>query len=145
SGADPPARSTAGPSRESQLLAILFVDPNTEAAERLSTLLPAHWQVTIVPTAQDALVAMRQRPPHVVITEIDLPDQSGLELITAIRDSLATHNVVLIVVTDRASVRDKVLAFQADVDDYLVKPVDPEQFAMHIALVSRFRAVVANK
>jgi DNA-binding response OmpR family regulator len=145
SGHDPPRRITAGGrQRQGQPLAVLFVDPDIEAAERLASPLRSRWAIAIVPSAQSALAAMQLRLPSVVVTELDLPDQSGVELLTHIHDTSLTHNVLLMVVTGRASVRDKIAAFQAGADDYLVKPVDPQQFEMHIYLVSRFRSVIPN-
>ena len=145
SGHDALRRVTAsGRQRQSQPLAVLFVDPNIEAAERLASPLRARWAIAIVPSAQAALAAMQLRLPSVVVTELDLPDQSGVELLAHIHNTSMTHNVLLMVVTGRASVRDKIAAFQAGADDYLVKPVDPQQFETHIYLVSRFRSVIPN-
>ncbi|HZC76212.1 MAG TPA: response regulator [Ktedonobacterales bacterium] len=145
SGHDSARRITAsGRQRQSQPLAVLFVDPDIAAAERLASPLRARWAIAIVPSAQAALAAMQLRLPSVVVTELDLPDQSGVELLAHIHNTPVTHNVLLMVVTGRASVRDKIAAFQAGADDYLVKPVDPQQFEMHLYLVSRFRSVIPN-
>src|SRR5258707_987353 len=95
-------------------------------------------------TAQAAIGVMQLRLPSVVVTELDLPDQSGVELLAHNHNTSTTHNVLLMVVTGRASVRDKIAAFQAGADDYLVKPVDPQQFETHIYLMSRFRSVIPN-
>lgn len=144
-GSDLPARLPANVGTTGkQTLAVLFVDPNLDAAERLALPLRAHCAVAIVPTAQAALAAMRVRMPNVVVTEMDLPDANGIEFLTTVHNSPATHNVLLMVVTGRSSVRDKIAAFQAGADDYLVKPVDPQQFETHIYLVSRFRSVISG-
>jgi DNA-binding response OmpR family regulator len=45
---------------------------------------------------------------------------------------------LIIVVTTRSSVPDKVAAFQAGADEYLVKPVDPEIFALRVRLLMGF-------
>jgi DNA-binding response OmpR family regulator len=45
-------------------------------------------------------------------------------------------------VTHRSLVGDKIAALQAGADDYLVKPVSPDQFDTHVQLISRFRRVI---
>lgn len=128
----PPARN---------ILSVLFVDPDMASAERLAGVLRRNCAVAVVPTAQAALAAMMVRMPHMVVMELDLPDRSGAELLASLRQSPATRNVLLMVVTARRGVRDKVAAFQAGADDYLVKPVEPRQFEMHVQLLSKFRQI----
>jgi two-component system response regulator TctD len=54
------------------------------------------------------------------------------------------RHVLLMVVTARSGVRDKINAFQAGADDYLVKPLDPAAFALRVQLLSRFRKVIGS-
>jgi DNA-binding response OmpR family regulator len=125
-------------------LTVLFVDPELNAAERLASPLRATCAVAVVPTVQAALAAIRVRMPDLVVTELDLPDMRGVEFIATLHNAPATHSVLLMVVTNRSSVRDKIAAFQAGADHYLVKPVEPEQFLVHMRLVTRFRAIVSG-
>jgi len=130
------------PQQQRPAMAVLFIDPDAENAERLSRALRGVGAVAVVPTAQAAAAAMSARMPNLVVLELDLPDASGLDLITHLHGSPATRNVLIMVVTSRTSVRDKISAFQAGADDYLVKPIDPQQFAVHVQLLSRFRQVI---
>lgn len=123
------------------VLSVLFVDPDLAFAERLAGVLRGRCAVAVVPTAKAAIAAMMVRMPNLVVMELDLPDRSGVEMLSTLRSSPATHNVLLLVVTRRNSVPDKVAAFQAGADDYLVKPIEPVQFAMHVQLLSKFRQI----
>ena len=123
-------------------LTVLFIDPDLAAAERLAQPLRDTCAVAVVPTAQAAMAAIRIRIPNLVVTELELPDTSGLDLIVGLHSAPATHNTLLMVVTRRSSVRDKIAAFQAGADHYLVKPVDPAQFLVQVRLVTRFRSIV---
>ncbi|MGZ6282630.1 MAG: response regulator [Ktedonobacterales bacterium] len=131
-----------GAQQQRPAMAVLFIDPDAENAERLSRALRGVGAVAVVPTAQAAAAAMGARMPNLVVLELDLPDASGLDFITHLHGTPATRNVLIMVVTSRTSVRDKISAFQAGADDYLVKPVDPQQFAVHVQLLSRFRQVI---
>ncbi len=49
-----------------------------------------------VKTAEDAIVAGRQaleKPPHLIITDIDLPYMSGLQFVAALRDDPAVADI----------------------------------------------------
>jgi DNA-binding response OmpR family regulator len=50
--------------------------------------------------------------------------------------------VLLMVLTRRSGIQDKIAALQAGADDYLVKPVEPQLFVSHVRAVSRFRQVL---
>ena len=121
-------------------LTVLFVDPDRASAERLARAL-TNATVAVVPGAQAAWTAMQSRLPDVVVTELDLPG-GGSEFLASIRNNPTTRHILLMVVTGRTLVGDKIAAFQAGADDYLVKPVDPHEFETHLLLVSRFRRVI---
>ena len=136
-----PGGSGDRPARD--ILTVLFIDPDLAAAERLARPLRATCAVAVVPTAQAAMAATRVRIPDLVVTELSLPDMSGIDLIASLHSAPITHNVLIMVVTQRSSVRDTVAAFQAGADHFLVKPVDPSQFLVQVRLILRFRAIVS--
>ena len=127
------------------LLSVLFVDPDLEAARRLASPLREHCAIALVGSASEAMTAIELRLPTMIITELDLPDAVGVEWLGSLHRAPATHHVLLMVVTQRAAIRDKIAAFQAGADDYLVKPVEIETFETHFALLSRFRQVAGAR
>src|SRR5260370_18351363 len=117
----------------------LFVDPDGASAERLAGALRARWATKVVASAQEAKAALRVSQPWLVVTELDLPDMRGLDLLAALHDQPLTRHVMLMIVTTRRRISDKIAGFQAGADDYLVKPVDGELFALHVELLSHLR------
>ena len=135
-------RRAAGPLAQS--LSVLFIDPDRESAEMLARSLRGRHAIAIVGSATHAQSAISVRTPDLIVMELDLPDARGLELMRAIHAAPATRNVLILVVTKRTSVNDKIAAFQAGADEFLVKPVDPEQFETHVLLISKFRKVIGH-
>lgn len=123
-------------------MSVLFVEPDQSNAERLSHTLTNLSAVAIVSSAHAALGAISLHVPSLIITEMDLPDINGVDFITQIHSTPAWRHVLLMVITNRSGVRDKISAFQAGADDYLVKPVDPEFFKLRVQLLSRFRKLI---
>lgn len=136
--AQPHSRNTRPP------LAVLFVDPDTASAQQFVNALGNVGPVAIVPTARAALDAIQLRMPDLIVTELALPDASGIEFIAHLHTMPATQHVLLLVVTARTAIGDKIAAFQAGADDYLVKPVAPDLFVTHVQLVSRFRQALRS-
>jgi len=120
---------------------VLFVDPDRDEVEPLARALPPGTPIAIVPTAAAALQTLSRHVPLLLVTELNLPDMSGIDLLTRVHSTPATRHVLLLIVTYTATVGAKIAAFQAGADDYLVKPVDPGQFMTHVRLVSLFRRI----
>lgn len=127
-----------------QPLAILFVDPDLEHITRMAQELPRPIDYRVVPSAQAALNVIQTRMPDLVVTELNLPDANGVNLIEHLHHAPQTRNILFLVLTSRTSVRDKIAAFQAGADDYLVKPSSPQELAVHIQLLSRFQRVIGR-
>lgn len=123
-------------------MVVLFVDPDAASAQALARALRRVSAVAVAPTWQAATDALSARTPHLIVIELDLPDMSGVELITTIHASPALQHTLVMVVTTRAGLQDKIAAFQAGVDDYLVKPVSSEEFVQHVERISHFRRIV---
>ena len=71
-----------------------------------------------------------------------VPDINGADFLAQLRGHPATHHILLMVVTSTRSLQDKVRAFQAGADDFLVKPIEPATFLAHFLSVIRFRQIV---
>lgn len=125
-------------------LTILFVDPDRQRSERLADAVRATCVVGLAPSAHIALEALRQRLPDLIVTELDLPDMGGVEFISRVHNDPVMRHVLIMVVTNRAAVRDKIAALTAGADDFIVRPVTAEQFLLKTQLLGRFRRVLGR-
>ena len=123
----------------SYLPAVLFVDPDSAAANLLASTLSARFAVGVAGSVAAAYQALAVMVPTLIVCELSLPDGDGLTLLQRLRASPETRDVLLMVLTGRRSVSDKIAALRVGADDYLVKPVTPEVFANHAARLLRFR------
>jgi DNA-binding response OmpR family regulator len=122
-------------------LHVLLVDPDLASVQPLANALSRQHRVSVARTVQAARAAVATATPTLVVTELDLPDASGLELLGALRGGVGTQRILLMVLTRRTALHDKIAAFQAGADDYLVKPVDPQTFAAHVQRLGHFRQI----
>ena len=76
-------------------------------------------------TAENGILALdeaRRAVPHVVVTDIDMPEMNGLDLCRRLRANSATRSVSVVVVTGDASDEIQSAAFNAGCDVVLAKP-----------------------
>ena len=88
-------------------------------------------------TVAEAKKLLEERPYDAVLLDWQLPDGTGLDLCMAIRAQ--NKDVHVIMFTGRAEHSDRLRAFDAGVDDYVVKDVDIEEIAARLRAVSRRR------
>ena len=107
---------------ENSEIKILVVDDEAAARSALSELLRDEGYV--VHTAGDGFKALGQLDgwsPDIVVTDVQMPGMSGIELMEKLRERVPGVGVV--VMTAFGSVENAVAAMQAGADDYLTKPV----------------------
>jgi signal transduction histidine kinase/DNA-binding response OmpR family regulator len=75
-----------------------------------------------------------ENPPDMVITDVMMPGQSGLDLLTTIRLDERVARLPVVVLTARADAESAVEAFAAGADDFVVKPFNSSE------LLARVRA-----
>ncbi len=89
-------------------------------------------QTAIAGDVPDALAVLEKQPVELVITDLNLPGMSGLELLSKVRNEYPDTSVVII--TAYGTIETAVAAIKAGAYDYITKPVHPDELK---ALVSR--------
>jgi two-component system, chemotaxis family, chemotaxis protein CheY len=83
----------------------------------------------------EALKELPRRAYHLVVTDINMPDINGLELIRFIRENERYAKIPVIVISTEGSQRDRERGLALGANNYLVKPFEPTQLQ---ELVSRY-------
>ena len=105
---------------------VLLVDDEYMITEGLKRLIPFEkWDMEVVATANhadDALEYVREHPVDIVISDVNMPDKTGLEMIQEMKDLLPDAYYILLSGYQEFDYVKK--AMNLSVVDYLVKPVD---------------------
>lgn len=94
--------------------------------------------VMTVRNGQEALALALDFKPHVVLTGWSMPVMNGLELCQALRSSDWGQAIYVLMVTDKGSQNELIDAFDAGVDDYLIKPVNVRALRARLNAAWRF-------
>ena len=80
--------------------------------------------------------AMAKEQPELLLLDIMLPDEDGLQILRRLRTAPATRALPVILLTAKSAEYDKVIGLDSGADDYVAKP-----FGM-MELLSRIRALL---
>ncbi len=124
---------------------VVLADPDPESRGFLrDALIAAGLEVRPAATASEAFDAVRESGARLVITELLLPDVTGLGLCRMLRDHRELESVRIVLVTSFASEVDRVVAFEAGVDDLVTKPYSVRELAARARAILRRRPGVAS-
>ncbi|MFQ5654099.1 MAG: HDOD domain-containing protein [Planctomycetota bacterium] len=107
-------------------LTVLAVDDEPAALLVLATHLKrAGYLVCQATDGSEALAKALEVNPHIVITDLVMPEMDGVELCRSLRSIKIGRDMYLMVLTGTEQEDDVVRAFDAGADDYITKPFNP--------------------
>ncbi|MCU0572485.1 MAG: sigma-54 dependent transcriptional regulator [Syntrophobacteraceae bacterium] len=109
---------------------ILIIDDEHSFRNAMRRLLEKTYIVHEAENGTMGLKLAREEEPDLVLLDIGLPDMSGLDVISSIKEMRPSPTVVMI--TAYEHVKDVVTAIKRGAFDYLVKPVDLEEFELTV-------------
>lgn len=107
---------------------ILVVDDVEENIGILYSILKEEgYRFAVALNGEGALEAFRREPPDLVLLDVMLPDLSGFDIITRMRESDPEKNIPVIFITARADIEDKLIGFGKGAVDYITKPFNERE------------------
>jgi DNA-binding response OmpR family regulator len=111
---------------------ILLVDDDESVRVALGEILKrAGYEVEVAKNGQEALEKIRIKRFDAVLADIKLPDILGTDLLSKLQDN---KEMVKIMITGFSTVEDGAKAADCGADDYLVKPVKPEELLRSLSV-----------
>ena len=116
---------------------IIIVEDEQDLGELVAMRLKReHYDVEIAHDGLEGMRKIRSSPPDLVLLDLMLPDMSGVEIASALRDDPRTKHLPIIMMTAKSTESDIVVGLHIGADDYVTKP-----FSMSV-LVARIAAVL---
>jgi EAL domain-containing protein (putative c-di-GMP-specific phosphodiesterase class I)/DNA-binding NarL/FixJ family response regulator len=94
----------------------------------------AGFEVVEARNGPDGIARIAEHPPSVVVLDNRMPGTSGIDVLTELRGDPQTRTLPVILVTAQGDVEERVEGLSAGANDYVTKPVHPDE------LVARVRA-----
>jgi len=85
-------------------------------------------------TGKDALRYLQQATPDLIVSDLEIPEMDGLELLGHVRSDRTTRSIPLIFMAPDTRISDSIRSLSLGADDYLLQPVNSDE------LLARIRA-----
>jgi PAS domain S-box-containing protein len=120
---------------------LLLADDNADMRDYVRRMLERHYDVVAVGDGREALAAIRECVPDLVLTDVMMPRLDGFGLLAAIRADSRTQSLPVIMLSARAGEEARLEGLAAGVDDYLIKPFSARELlarvGSHLALAQQ--------
>ncbi len=117
---------------------ILVVEDEADLAELVAfNLRQSGYTTDAAGNGEAGLMAIRRRPPDLIVLDLMLPDISGTEVCRRLRDDPSTKRLPVVMLTARGEEVDRVHGFEVGADDYVTKPFSPRELVLRVGAVLR--------
>ena len=123
---------------------VVVADPDPNHHHQIASLLQQSFRCISTNTLRETFQVIQRERPVLITLELNQPDGDRLALIQYLQADHVHKQVLIACVTQRAAIADKIRAFRAGADDYVVKPPASNSFyermlrrAGHIARTAR--------
>ena len=104
------------------------------------------YKTTGVTSGKEAIEAVHNKKPDLLILDLMLPDISGLDVCKEIRNKSNNEDIFILMLTAKGEEVDRIVGFELGADDYLVKPFSLRELSLRVSsLLKRSRPHLSNE
>jgi two-component system, OmpR family, phosphate regulon response regulator PhoB len=111
---------------------ILLVEDTRAMQIVVQSLLGPIYDLTCVDTLNQAEAALKADSFSLLLLDVVLPDGDGFDFCEKLRKDSSMLNLPIIFLTSKNEVQDRVRGFNLGADDYVVKPLEPNEFTARV-------------
>jgi two-component system alkaline phosphatase synthesis response regulator PhoP len=120
-------------SEQTRLRSVIVVEDDEDIADSIRYNLEREgFRVRLAASGEDALNLILDRPPNLILLDLNLPHMNGFELCRRLRAEATTARVPIVMLTARADEADKVLGLNMGADDYVTKPFSMRELVARV-------------
>jgi diguanylate cyclase (GGDEF)-like protein len=117
---------------------ILIVDDDPDILDVLRLTLEGEgYNVTEAHNGEEALEALKSRPPDLIVMDYKMPRMDGFEVCRRLRKDVLLRHLPVLILSGRGEITDKVEGIDSGADDYMVKPFEPQELLARVKMILR--------
>jgi len=113
---------------------VLTVDDDPVILNQILEVLKHDYDVRPLTSGTAALAYLKDHPADLILLDHNMPDLTGLEVLSVIQADPTTKNIPVILLTGSVDSRDEVRALEIGAMDYLTKPFNPKSLLTRVRL-----------
>jgi chemosensory pili system protein ChpA (sensor histidine kinase/response regulator) len=115
---------------------VLVVDDSLSARRTLALVITdAGYEARTAVDGLDAIEAIEERIPDLILLDLEMPRMNGLELAAHLRADEETRDIPIVMVTSRSTAKHREQAHTAGIDAFITKPYQEDELAEQIRLL----------
>jgi len=112
---------------------VLVVDDEDEIRQYIRTELSDMYKIFECSNGKDALDFILKEKPHLVISDVMMPEMDGITLCKRIKSNININHIPIILLTAKSTDEEKAEGFEIGADAYVVKPFNVELLKKRVA------------
>ena len=124
---------------------ILIVDDNSSRLKLLTAIFEKKFELESVETGKETLERVFQFHPDIIILDYRLADVDGYEICRQIRCERSLTEVKIVLISPKKTLKDRLSAFEAGADDYLIEPFIRHDLLTKVNVFSRLIAAEQDR
>lgn len=105
---------------------ILIIDDEPEILELLNILISSEGYTAVkASNGTEALSLLEQEQFHAIISDVQMPEMDGYQLISRIREGSQTKDIPFVFVSALTTLEEMLKGYDLGADEYIKKPIDP--------------------
>ena len=123
---------------------ILLAEDDARLAATIANLLADRYKVIVALDGAAALSQVRAHQPQLLITDVEMPGMTGIELARAFRQTTGDKLAPIIILSAVHDLGTRVAGLEAGAVDYVTKPFDPVELKARVASQFRMRELAVR-
>ncbi|MBE0571757.1 MAG: response regulator [Ignavibacteriaceae bacterium] len=124
---------------------LLIVEDNSDVREYVIDHLEGEYRILEAVDGEEGLNEALTHIPDLIISDIMMPKMDGFEMCKRIKEDERTSHIPLIMLTAKATDKDKISGYKTGADDYIMKPFDTKVLQARIKNLIEIRRKLHDK
>ena len=105
---------------------LLIVEDNTDVRSYIISYLEEKYRILKAANGEEGLQQALDNVPDLIVSDVMMPKMDGFKLCEKLKTDERTSHIPVILLTAKATDKDKIAGFETGADDYIMKPFDSE-------------------
>lgn len=140
-----PSLEVATLTKNIEMSSILVIEDNKDVRTYIETILKKDYQIEIARNGQEGIDKALENIPDLIISDVMMPEKNGYEVCATLKEDERTSHIPIILLTAKATTKDRLEGLKGGADAYLIKPFNKEELFIRINKLIEVRQLLQER